>query len=209
MILEVFTSGPADTNSVLISTETSQQAILFDAPPGCIKHWKTRLKELKKTLGALFVTHSHWDHIGDAAEVKKEWGMPIFIHKEDVQNLEKPGSDGLPLWFSIEGANADFYVVDGEEKNMCNLKIIVLHTPGHTPGGVCYYLPDQMILVSGDTLFEGSIGNLSFATARPKLMKSSLEKVLRLPPETLVIPGHGGTTTIGQEQGIIKRFFYE
>ncbi|MBS3905103.1 MAG: MBL fold metallo-hydrolase [Simkania sp.] len=209
MIVEVFASGPAETNSVLVCTDSSPQAVLFDAPLHCVTHWQSRLKQLGKTVGTLLITHSHWDHIADAAAAKKAWNMPVGIHKEDVGNLEKPGSDGLPLWFPIEGIGADFYVVNGEEKRICDLKVCVMHTPGHTSGCVCYYLPDLKVVISGDTLFQGSIGNLSFATARPKLMEASLKTLLNLPADTVVMPGHGDATTIGKEQGIIKRFFYD
>ncbi len=80
--------------------------------------------------------------------------------------------------------------------------IKVIHTPGHSPGGVCFYLPSEKILFSGDTLFRGTIGNLSLPTARPDLMWDSLKKLAALPPETKVYPGHGGPTTISAEKWI-------
>jgi len=207
MTYEIYSSGPAETNSILFYIETSPLALLFDAPLGCVRHWEKRLAKLGKSLGALFLTHSHWDHTADVAKAKKVWGMPVGIHKEDLENLEKPGSDGLPMMFSIEPAFADFFVADGEEKTIGGITLKVLHSPGHTPGCVCYYLPQFALLISGDTLFKGTIGNLSFPTARPQFMKDSLKKVLSLPPETLVIPGHGEMTTIGKEQDIIRRFY--
>ncbi len=207
MPYEIFTSGPVETNSILFYIESSSSAILFDSPLGCVRHWEKRLAKLKKSIGTLFLTHSHWDHTADAAMAKAVWNMPIGIHKEDRGNLEVPGSDGLPLMIPIEPAIADFFVEDGEEKVVGEITIRVIHSPGHTPGCVCYYLPQFAVLISGDTLFKGTIGNLSFPTARPQLMRDSLEKILALPFETLVIPGHGETTTIGEEQDIIGRFY--
>jgi hydroxyacylglutathione hydrolase len=207
MTYEIYSSGPVETNSILFYIDASPIAILFDAPLDSVAHWKKRLAQLKKSLGALLLTHSHWDHTADVAEAKRIWGMPIGIHQDDLGNLEKPGSDGLPMMVSIEPAKADFFVKDGEEKIIGGVLIRTLHSPGHTPGGVCYYLPEHALLISGDTLFKGTIGNLGFPTARPKLMKDSLKKILSLPFETLVIPGHGETTTIGEEQDILRRFY--
>ena len=206
MTYEIFASGPIETNSILVYAEESPHALLFDAPLGCVEHWQGRLKSLGKTLSTLLITHSHWDHIGDAALAKATWKMPIGIHEEDEGNLKHPGSDGLPRFFSFEGVPPDFYVAEGEKKSYGGYAVEVIHTPGHTPGGVCFYLPQFGIVVSGDTLFQGSIGRLDLSTARPKLMGASLKKVLQLPKETIVLPGHGDPTTIGEEQNIIERF---
>lgn len=206
MTYEIFASGPIETNSVLVYSEASSHALLFDAPLGCVLHWEKRLKKLGKKLAFLFFTHSHWDHTGDAHLAKETWGVPIGIHKEDQGNLKKPGSDGLPTPFSIEGVAPDFYVGDREKKRYAEYLIEVYHTPGHTPGGVCFYFPEFAILIAGDTLFCGSIGRLDLPTARAQLMKGSLEKILALPQETVVIPGHGEVTTIGEEQDVIERF---
>ncbi len=207
MPYEIFASGPVETNSILFYTESSPQALLFDLPLGCVELWETRLKKLGKTLAVILLTHSHWDHLADAADAKRAWKVPIGVHKDDKGNLEKPGSDGIPLWVSLEGVAPDFFFVDGEEKRFGDVLVRVFHTPGHSPGCVCFYLPEHHLLISGDTLFKGTIGNMSLPTARPKAMKDSLKKILALPKETIVIPGHGGITTIGKEQGIIKHFY--
>jgi glyoxylase-like metal-dependent hydrolase (beta-lactamase superfamily II) len=91
---------------------------------------------------------------------------------------------------------------DGQVLAVGEFQIEVIHTPGHTPGGVCFYLKEQKILFSGDTLFQGTIGNLSFPTARPARMWDSLKRLAALPKETRVYPGHGDPTTIGKEQWI-------
>ena len=206
MAYEIYSSGPAATNSILVYSEKSPQALLFDAPLGCVEHWEKRLKKLDNTLAAILLTHSHWDHLADIAMAKESWGVPIGIHKEDVGNLKKPGSDGLPIPFYIEGATPDFFI-EGEEKiEYGGFAIQVLHTPGHTPGGVCFYFPDFGFVITGDTLFRGSIGRLDFPTARPQLMRQSLEKILALPKGTIVIPGHGSTSSVDSEQDIIERF---
>ncbi len=206
-IIEIYASGPVETNSIFVCLETSSSGILFDTPPQSVAHWKQRLRDLGKSVGAILFTHSHWDHIADAALAKKEWNPPLFIHQEDRMNLEKPGSDGLPLWFKIEGVDSDRSVKHGDKEVICGIQVEVLHTPGHTPGCVCYYLSELDILISGDTLFQGTIGRLDLPTARQSLMKGSLELLLKLPGKTVVLPGHGDKTTIESEQHIIERYF--
>jgi hydroxyacylglutathione hydrolase len=205
MAYEIFSSGPAQTNSVLVYSDKSNEALLFDAPLGCVEHWDKRLKKLGKKLSVLLLTHSHWDHIADASLAKQTWGAPLGIHKDDAPNLIQPGSDSLRIPFFIEGVNPDFHVAEGKTE-YAGFSCQVFHTPGHTPGGVCFYFPEFGILITGDTLFHGSIGRLDFPSSRPHLMRSSLEKILALPHGTIVIPGHGSTSSIGEEQDIIERF---
>lgn len=163
-----------------------------------------RIKKLSLDIQLIILTHSHWDHIAEASLLKKKLEIPLCIHKEDAGNLITPGSDGLPLFFPVEGVAPDRYLADGEILSVGDLKICVIHTPGHTPGGICLYLENEKVLISGDTLFQGTIGNLSFPTARPVLMWDSLKKLAKLPSETRVIPGHGEETTIGAESWIAK-----
>ena len=205
MAYEIFSSGPAETNSVLVYSDKSDDSLLFDAPLGCVEHWDKRLKKLGKKLSALLLTHSHWDHIADAFLAKQTWGAPLGIHTDDAPNLIQPGSDGLRVPFFIEGVDPDFLIVEGKTE-YAGFSCQVFHTPGHTPGGVCFYFPEFGILITGDTLFHGSIGRLDFPTSRPHLMRQSLEKILALPHGTIVIPGHGSTSSIGEEQDIIQRF---
>ncbi|MCB1082882.1 MAG: MBL fold metallo-hydrolase, partial [Simkania sp.] len=122
----------------------------------------------------------------------------------DRLNVVKPGSDKLPLMFHIDGVEPEFDLQEGEVIEVGKLKLIVIETPGHTPGGVCFYLDKEKILFSGDTLFKGSIGKISFPTANPQAMWRSLKKLEKLPPETVVYPGHGPSTTIGDEDWLPK-----
>lgn len=147
----------------------------------------------------ILITHSHWDHICDAAKLKAQYRAPVFVHPLDLANLENPGSDGLPLMFNIEGVLPDKFLNEGDIVELGDLRFEVIHTPGHSPGGICLYNKEHGILFSGDTLFKGSIGNLSFPTANPTEMWKSLAKLAKLVPETVVYPGHGLPTTIGKE----------
>ena len=204
MLLEVFPSGPAETNAYLIGCPTTNRAVVIDVPFGSAEALSLRAQKLSLHIEMILLTHSHWDHIAEVSELKQMLKIPIYIHKDDEGNLEKPGSDRLPLFFPLQGVKPDGYLNEGQVLNVGTLRIEVIHTPGHTPGGVCFYLPDEKVLFSGDTLFRGTIGNLSFPTARPALMWDSLKKLAALPVETKVYPGHGEPTTIGREQWIAQ-----
>jgi glyoxylase-like metal-dependent hydrolase (beta-lactamase superfamily II) len=203
MILEVFASGPADTNSYLLASSETKHGVIIDVPPDSAPLLLERIRELDLHVQAILLTHSHWDHFADAFDVMNQLNIPLYVHREDAGNVEKPGSDRLPLFFFIRGLKPTHFLEEGQILNIGGIKIQVIHTPGHTPGGVCFYLEEEKILFSGDTLFRGTIGNLSFPTARPALMWNSLKRLAALPKETQVYPGHGDPTTIGQEQWIV------
>lgn len=199
MIIKAIPSGPFETNAYIISSEDSHLALIIDPAPDSSHSIINYLTENNLKPEKIILTHSHWDHIADTADLKKHYQIPVLIHEEDAGNLEVPGSDGLPCWISIEGVKADGFLQDGDVLSVGNMNFSVIHTPGHTPGGICLYNAQDNVLISGDTLFKGSIGNISFPTARPKLMWESLKKLAKLPPNTVVYPGHGPKTTISSE----------
>jgi len=177
----------------------THQAAIVDPSPSSAAKMNQYLTEEQLTPKLVLLTHSHWDHIADAAEIKEKWGIPVAVHSDDAPNLEKPGADRLPMFIPIRGVKPDQLLADGDELSLGELQIQVIHTPGHSPGSVCFYLPQQGILLSGDTLFKGTIGNLSFPTSQPDRMWSSLEKLQKLPPDTKVYPGHGPDTSLVKE----------
>jgi hydroxyacylglutathione hydrolase len=203
MIFDLFASGPFETNTYLLACSETKRGGVIDVPFESSEWILRRIEELSLEIEVILLTHSHWDHIAEVALLKEKLNVPVCIHQDDVGNLEEPGSDGLPLFFPIQKVKADVFLFDGQVLNMGGLSIRVIHTPGHTPGGVCFYLSKEKILISGDTLFRGTIGNLSFPTARPALMWDSLKKLAALPPDTKVYPGHGEPTTIGAEKWIV------
>jgi hydroxyacylglutathione hydrolase len=199
MIIQAFPSGPFDTNAYIAACPRTREAAIIDPAPGSANALIAFISDQELTPIAILLTHSHWDHIVDTAQLKTKYKIPVSIHQLDAGNLENPGSDGLPCWIPIEGVKPDGLLEEGSFFDVGDFHFQVIHTPGHTPGGVCFYCPNENILISGDTLFKGTIGNLSFPTARPKLMWNSLNKLAKLPPETRVFPGHGPSTTIGAE----------
>ncbi len=199
MILEMFASGPVETNVYILGCSRTKQACVIDAPQGCLGQVKTILKKNQLILSKILLTHSHLDHIADASLLKEEFNVPLFIHPLDSENLIKPGSDGIPLFLSVRGIHPDFFLRDGDVINVGDFQLQVILTPGHSPGGVCFYLQKEQIVFSGDTLFKNSMGRIDFPQSDPSSMWKSLKRLAQLPPNTKVYPGHGPSTTIEKE----------
>lgn len=199
MILLSHFFGPFETNAYFVLPEGSKEAVAIDAPLGSSPWYGDLCQKYGVRLKLLLLTHSHYDHTADAKKIQEDLGAKVAVHPLDQGNLAKPGSDGLPLYFSIDPVQEDLLVRENDRLHVGNLTIEVIETPGHTPGGVCYYLKESGILFSGDTLFKGTIGNLSFPTAVPDKMWVSLKKLAKLPQKTLVYPGHGEATTLSKE----------
>jgi len=203
VLIQVFSTGPIQTNTVLLSCIKTHQAVIIDVPFESAPPLLEAIKKHALHPQMIILTHSHWDHTGGAAELKKQLNIPLYVHVEDAPNVEAPGFDGLPLFFPVQAVKPDGFLTEGQKISIGSLQIEVFHTPGHTPGGLCFWLNQEKVLISGDTLFRGTMGNLSFPTACPLLMWASLEKIGKLPLETRVIPGHGEETTIKDEQWIM------
>lgn len=204
MIIRAFPSGPFETNAYVVACPQTKAAAIVDPAPDSFKAITAYIEKEQLNPVALLITHSHWDHIGDAATIVNQYKIPVFIHRLDVDNLKSPGADGLPCWLDIPGVTPTRLIDENDSIPIGTLIFKVIHTPGHTPGGVCFYCQEEKTLLSGDTLFKGTIGNLSFPTARPSLMWPSLAKLAALPPDTHVFPGHGEPTTIGTEKWLSR-----
>ncbi len=204
MFLKAFPSGPLDTNAYIVACPQTRQAAIVDPAPDSYERLIAFIQEGNLAPVAILLTHSHWDHIADVKAIKIKYSIPVSIHPLDAPNLKNPGADGLPCWLDIPGVVADRLIKEGDVIAIGNLTFKVIETPGHTPGGVCFYCSDEGILLSGDTLFKGTIGNVSFPTSRPDLMWESLRKLSLLPKGTRVYPGHGSSTTIGDENWLSR-----
>ena len=199
-----FPSGPFATNAYVVVCTSSKEIAIIDPAPESASAIIRFIENKNLIPKKIILTHSHWDHIADTAILADKFHLPVFIHKEDAPNLITPGSDGLPCWISIPGRTPTEYLQDEAEVMIGKSKWKVIHTPGHSPGSICLYCADTSLLLSGDTLFQGTIGNLSFPTSEPKRMWPSLQKLAKLPQDTQVFPGHGPATTIGQETWLPK-----
>ena len=199
MLIQVFPSGPFSTNAYVVACPLTREAAIFDPAPDSAVAIQAFLSDQQLKPQKILLTHSHWDHIADVQQLKEFYQIPVAIHPLDAPNLQRPGADGLPCWITIPSVQPDILLEEGMQVPVGNLVFHVLYTPGHSPGCVCFYESQQQMLISGDTLFKGTIGNLSFPTSQPDLMWSSLAKLARLPPQTRIFPGHGPATTLAAE----------
>lgn len=203
MIIYKFPSGPLETNAVLIGCAETKRGAVIDPSLGSSELILAQAAESGLVIEKILLTHSHWDHFADAHLLKMRTAAQLYVHPSDVGNLEHPGSDGIPLFVPIHSVKPDRLLKERDLIQVGNLSLEVIHTPGHSPGSVCFYIEGKKLLFSGDTLFEGSIGNLHLPTAQPDHMWDSLRKLSLLPNETRVVPGHGGDTEIGQENWLV------
>lgn len=204
MLIDRFECPPISTNSYVLACPTTKKAAIIDPSQDSSFSIQAKVESDGLIPTAIFLTHSHWDHIIEVKKIKDLFQIPLYCHKLDAQNVEKPGSDGLPVLFAVEGCKVDHFFSDGFEGMVGEMKYIIIHTPGHSPGGVCIYFPEQKALFSGDTLFQGTMGRLDLPTGKADEMWQSLKKLSSLPPDTDVYPGHGPKTTIEEEKWIEK-----
>ncbi|MBU6149284.1 MAG: MBL fold metallo-hydrolase [Verrucomicrobia bacterium] len=190
--------GPLETRTILLICPTTFESILIDPSFYSHHYFAPILEEKNFLLKKVYLTHSHYDHIVDIAKFH-QMGIDIFVHLLDSQNVIAPGSDGLRALKAIEGVSNPKFFKEGDVIRFGQIKGVVLETPGHSPGSCCFYFPDHHVLISGDTLFKGGIGRLDLPTAEPDKMGVSLDKIKKLPKNTIIYPGHGPKTTIQEE----------
>ena len=204
MFLRKFPSGPLETNTLLLACPKEKIAAVIDPAQGSTKEVLAAAARHGFSIQLILLTHSHWDHIADLALLREQTGAAVYVHAEDAPNVEKPGVDALPLFFPIAGVHPDRLIKEGDEIRVGQIVLEVIHTPGHSPGGVCFFCRKEGILFAGDTLFAGGIGRLDLPTSRQHLMRASLAKLAALPGDTHVIPGHGDDTTIDEERSTLE-----
>ena len=198
--IKSMTLGMAATNCYLIINKETKEALLIDPADNALRISNV-IEENVCTLKAILLTHGHFDHIMALNELKKRYNVPVYAHEEEEDVLKQSSLNMSGMIGQIYTTQADIYVKDGEHLKLAGLDIIVLHTPGHTKGGVCYYLPEKKVLMSGDTLFHCSIGRTDFPTgSMSQLVRSVKEQLFVLPDDVQVYPGHDSVTSIGYEK---------
>ena len=203
MIIDTLIIGEFQTNCYCIrESEDSHDCVIIDT--GLDETELIDILEEKQVNPlALILTHGHIDHIAGLNTIREKYpDMKVYIHKLDSQMLVNPvGNLSLMTGNPFSTAPADFLVEEGDIIELAGIKLQVLHTPGHTPGGMSLYCPEEDIVFSGDALFEESIGRTDFPGGNMnQLIDGIKEKLLTLPDETKVFPGHGPSTSIAQEK---------
>jgi len=205
MIHEVLPVGMLQCNCSIFGDEQTREALVVD-PGDEITRILQVLKRHGLTLKGIVITHAHIDHIGGAQKLKKATGAPVYMNPNDAE-LQKM-MEVQAGWLGIETPDAveiDSPAMDGGTLVVGATEFHVLHTPGHTQGSISLWIPSESKLVAGDTLFRDSIGRTDLPGGdSQQILRSIHEKLLPLPEETVVFPGHGESTTIGRE----KQFNY-
>ncbi|MFC1920676.1 MBL fold metallo-hydrolase [Chloroflexota bacterium] len=199
MIIEKFEIMPFGTNCYIVGDEESKIGLVIDPAAEPDKIVK-RVEELGLKIEFILLTHSHPDHIGGIKGVKDATGAQVAIHEAEAGSLEGRSGGGMGFGFSSGGtAPADWLLKGGEAIDVGDLHFLVQHTPGHSPGGIC--LVGEGVVFSGDTLFNFGIGRYDFpGSSGQQLMESICTKLMVLPDDTAVYPGHGPHSTIGAER---------
>jgi len=201
MIRETFPVGMLQCNCSILGDETSREAIVID-PGDDIPRIMALVAKHRLTVKQIVVTHAHIDHIAGAQQLKALTGAPILYNQRDLPLVaimdEQAGWVGLTTTPDVAEPDGD--LVDGQTVVVDGLAATVIHTPGHTPGSICLYLPEESLLIAGDTLFAGSVGRTDLPGGDERMLLRSIKgRLMVLPEETLVIPGHGELTQIGRE----------
>jgi hydroxyacylglutathione hydrolase len=201
MIHEIFPVGPLQCNCSVIGDESTREAIVID--PGAdiervldtVRHHGLKVKQI-------LITHGHIDHVGGAMKLKHATGAPILMNKNDAGQLQMLDMQAAWIGMVPPGAiTVDASLDEATTIKAGGIQATVLHTPGHTEGSTCIYFPAEKKLIAGDTLFAGSIGRTDLPGGNyDKIMNSLHERVLVLPEDVTVIPGHGPATTIAEEK---------
>src|ERR1051325_9956575 len=201
MIHEILPVGPLQCNCSVVGDELSREAMVID-PGDNIDQIMAIVARHGLTVKQIVVTDAHIDHVRGAMKLKQLTGAPILLNQNDDIVLKM--LDVQATWVGMRSpgkVTIDQSMGDAEKLKVGGIEATVMHTPGHTEGSVCVYFPAQQKLIAGDTLFAGSIGRTDLpGGSMDKILKSLHTKLLPLPDETIVVPGHGKLTTIGEER---------
>lgn len=201
MIHEIIPVGPLQCNCSIIGDEQTHEAMVID-PGDDIQDVEAILTKHTLRVKQIVITHAHIDHVGGAMKLRAATGAPILLNQNDYALLKI--LDVQAAWIGVAPpgeVEIDHSITSGDKVGVGSLEANVLYTPGHTEGSVCLHFPAENKLIAGDTLFAGSIGRTDLpGGSMQKILQSLHDTVLALPDETVVVPGHGPLTTIGQER---------
>jgi len=201
MIHEILPVGPLQCNCSIIGDETTHEAMVID-PGDDIADILALIGKHNLQVKQIVITHAHIDHVGGAMKLRAATGAPILLNQNDSALLKMLDIQAAWLGMSPPGkVEIDHSISDTDKVQAGPFLAQVMHTPGHTEGSICLYFPAEKKLIAGDTLFAGSIGRTDLPGGSfDKIIHSLREKVLALPDDTVVVPGHGPLTSIGEER---------
>ena len=201
MLLERLVVGQLQVNCYIVACEETRQAMIVD-PGGEGARILSLVAQRELDVARIVLTHFHFDHIMAVEEVREGTGAPLCIHEAEAEHLKRP-----PLLFRMMlpnapiGIEADCLLHDGDTLSLGQTEVHILHTPGHSPGGISLWLPTAGAVICGDLLFRQGVGRTDFpGSSADELFQSVREKLYALPDDTVVYPGHGPETTIGYEK---------
>lgn len=192
--------GAVQTNCYFLQNTDTNEVVVVD-PGAKGERIYEEMTNRGYTIKGILLTHGHFDHVMGADAIRKAASVKVYLGEEDSKLIENAELNVSAMFGTPYSTKADILVKDGEELELAGIRMKVIHTPGHTAGGVCYYLEEEKILVCGDTLFAESVGRTDFPTSSASALITAIrEKLFTLPDEVYVYPGHGPTTTIGHEK---------
>jgi hydroxyacylglutathione hydrolase len=201
MILEMLTVGPFQENCYLIGDEASGVGAVVD-PGDEAARIAMAVEQTGLEIGSIIVTHAHIDHVGGVTALVDEYACPVLMHAEAEPMLEQLPTQALMMGLRFgKIPTVDRHIGEGETLEVGDLRLSPLYTPGHAPGHLAFYIQDEGLVLSGDALFAGSVGRVDLPGGSMEvLMRSIEERLMTLPDETRVYPGHGPQTEIGSER---------
>ncbi len=201
MIHEILPVGPLQCNCSIIGDETTREALVID-PGDEIEDILALIRKHDLQVKQIVITHAHIDHVGGAMKLRAATGAPILLNQNDYALLKMLDAQAAWVGMAAPGkVEIDHDLGQADTVRTGSVNANVIHTPGHTEGSICLYFPAEKKLIAGDTLFAGSIGRTDLPGGSfEKIMRSLHGRVLALPDETIVVPGHGPLTTIGEER---------
>lgn len=201
MIQKIMSVGMLESNCYILGDEVSREAVVID-PGGDGPDILAAIQKENLTIKTIINTHGHFDHVGANQALQEATGAPIAIHQSDADMLSQPSAEAL--FFTggrLQPSRAEILLKEDDVLEFGPFRLKVLHTPGHTVGGICLVLQSEPIVFVGDTLFAGSIGRTDFPGGSfEDLIESVKTKIFTLGDNYLVMPGHGPATTVGQER---------
>lgn len=199
LVIVQIPAGPLATNAFLVIERESGQALIIDAPPESLEAIAVQVEATSALPVALVITHGHWDHVADTAALRDRFNVPVLVHALDQPRLEQPSHDEVP------SVTPDRLLAEGDVVELGAVAFTVMHTPGHSPGQVSLYSAEDGVLLGGDTLFPNGYGTVEIPGASKEQTVETIRRLVQLPDDTLVLPGHGASTTIRMERRWMER----